>query len=69
MTKTQISPSARPNTVAAIVERDGAYFGRVINRGTHFTASRKVGTAKDVRVFASGFKSLTAAVKFIEAAA
>ena len=69
MTTTQISPNARPNTVAAITERDGHRIGHVVNRGRTFTASRKTGSSSDLRRYATGFKTLAAAVKFVEAAA
>jgi hypothetical protein len=66
---TTTSQSIRPNHVAAIVEKDGATFGRVILRGGWFVASRANGIqGRDIRRVTK-FRSLAKAVAWIEAAA
>lgn len=67
----------RPGRCAAVIRihrpgdfRDkGERFGHVVCRGTTFTASRKSGTPADIRMFAQGFRSLDAAVAWVEAGA
>jgi hypothetical protein len=69
MTTTQTSRNIRRNHVAATVDHDGQRLGHVVVRGTRFAATRKHGQAGvDIRKMAT-FKSLAAAVKWIEAAA
>jgi hypothetical protein len=69
MNTTKVSPSAIRNHVAATIERDGVRVGHVVRRGVTFAASRKTGSVNDVRIFAANFRSLTSAVKWVEAAA
>lgn len=69
MTKTQITKNPRPNYVAAIIEKDGESFGRVIARGSTYTATRKTGqVGVDIRRMAGGFQSVGCAVAWVEAA-
>ena len=65
MTTTTYSTSPRRNHIAAIVERDGERIGHVTMRGTKFVASRKQGTADDMRRYATGFRTAEAAAKWI----
>lgn len=67
---TATSQSIRRNHVAAIIEKDGETFGRVILRGRdRFEATRRLGVqGVDIRR-TSSFRSLAAAVAWIEAAA
>ena len=66
MTKTQISQNIRRNHVAAIVERDGERIGHVVCKGrASFAASRKVGTANDIRRYAANFRSVEAAAAWV----
>lgn len=68
MTTTQISQNIRPNHVAAVVERDGETIGRVVCKGPRsFAASRKVGTATDIRRYATNFHTVEAAAKWVAA--
>ncbi len=62
--------SPRRNHVAAIVEKDGATFGRVVLRGRNrFHAVRADGVeGVDIRRVGN-FRSLAAAIAWIEAAA
>ena len=69
MNTTKVSPNASRNHVAATIERDGVRVGHVLKRGATFAASRKTGSTNDIRIFAANFRSLTAAVKWVEAAA
>lgn len=65
MTKTQISRNIRPSHIAAIVVRDGQRLGHVVCKGRTFAASRKVGTATDIRRYAANFRTVEAAAKWI----
>ena len=65
MTTTKISQSIHANRIAAIVERDGQRLGHVVCKGRTFAASRKVGTATDVRRYAANFRTVEAAAKWI----
>ena len=61
--------SPRRNHVAATVENNGHRVGHVVARGARFQAIRKNGVqGVDIRKVAT-FRSLAAAVKWIEAAA
>ena len=69
MNTTKVSPNATRNHVAATIERDGNRLGHVVVRGAKFTASRKASSTNDIRLYAANFRSLAAAIKWIEAAA
>jgi hypothetical protein len=62
---TTYSASPRRNHVVAVVDRDGQRLGHVVMRGTKFAASRKNGTATDMRRLATGFRTAEAAAKWI----
>ena len=68
--ETTQTTSPRRNHVAAIVTKDGATFGRVVLRGRdRFEATRSHGVqGVDIRRVSS-FRSLAAAVAWIEVAA
>ena len=65
MTTTQISQNIHPGRVAAIVTRDGERLGHVVCKGRTFAASRKAGTANDIRRYAANFRTVEAAAKWI----
>lgn len=69
MTETQTSQTIRPNHVAAITTHNGQRLGHVVCKGRTFRAIRKHGSTGDIRRMASGFRSLAAAVAWVEAAA
>ena len=61
--------SPRRNHVAATIENNGHRVGHVVARGLRFQAIRKNGVqGSDIRKVAT-FRSLTAAIAWVEAAA
>lgn len=69
MTTTEISTSPLRNRCVATVTVDGERFGSVVMRGTKFTATRRQGTDTDIRRYAENFRTIEAAVRWIEVAA
>ena len=58
----------QPNHVAAVITRDGTRLGHVTFKGKTFTATRKSGSRTDVRRYSTGFRTMDAAIKWVEAA-